>query len=55
MAPGPLSAALLICRKDLVIERRTGEIVTTAGIFAIMVGFLASLAFYVKAGPRAGS
>ena len=47
--PGAIAAALLICKKDLVVERRTGEIVTSAGIFAVMTGFLASLAFYVKA------
>ncbi len=45
--PGVLAAAWEICRKDMRIERRTGEVVTTAGVFAVMVGFLASMAFHV--------
>src|SRR3954447_8511175 len=36
---------LLILRKDLAIERATGEIVTTAGFFAVLVTVLASIAF----------
>jgi heme exporter protein B len=42
-----VAAAWEICRKDVRIERRTGEVVTTAGVFAIMVAFLASMAFHV--------
>jgi heme exporter protein B len=45
--PTALVAAWEICRKDVRIERRTGEIVATAGVFAILVGFLASMAFRV--------
>jgi len=36
-----------ICKKDVRIERRTGEIVATAGVFSIVIGFLASMAFHV--------
>jgi heme exporter protein B len=46
--PGVLPAAWEICKKDVRIERRTGEIVFTAGVFAIMVGFLASMAFQIQ-------
>jgi heme exporter protein B len=45
--PGVLAAAWTICKKDARIEWRTREIVATAGVFAIVVGFLASMAFYV--------
>jgi heme exporter protein B len=44
--PGPLRAALLVARKDLRIELRTREIVTTAGFFAALVAILTSVAFY---------
>lgn len=46
--PGVLPAAWEICKKDVRIERRTGEIVFTAGVFAILVGFLASMAFQIQ-------
>jgi heme exporter protein B len=36
---------MLVFGKDLAIERATGEIVTTAGFFAVLVTVLASLAF----------
>ncbi len=39
-------AAIAIAWKDLRIELRTGEIVTTAGFFAVLVAVMASLAFY---------
>jgi heme exporter protein B len=45
--PGPLAAAWAICKKDARIEWRTREVVSTAGVFAIVIGFLASMAFYV--------
>jgi heme exporter protein B len=45
--PGALAVAWEICKKDVRIERRTGEIVATAGVFSIVIGFLASLAFHV--------
>jgi heme exporter protein B len=37
---------LVICAKDLRIELRTREIVTTAGFFAALVAIMASVAFY---------
>lgn len=42
----PLRAAWLIFAKDLAIELRTREIVTTAGFFAALVAILASVSFY---------
>lgn len=48
-SPSFLAAAWLIFSKDLAIELRTREIVTTAGFFAALVGVLTSVAFY--AGP----
>ncbi|GAC1353597.1 MAG: hypothetical protein NVSMB47_06310 [Polyangiales bacterium] len=50
--PGVLRQTWLVARKDLAIERRTGEIVVTAGFFGALLAILASIAFY--AGP-AGS
>jgi heme exporter protein B len=41
-----LSGAGVIAAKDLRIELRTREIVTTAGFFAALVAILASVAFY---------
>jgi heme exporter protein B len=51
-APGMLVQTLIVARKDLAIERRTGEIVVTGGFFGALLAVLASVAFY--AGP-AGS
>lgn len=45
---GPLGAVWEILKKDIRIERRTGEIVATAGVFAIVIGFLSSMAFHVN-------
>src|SRR5271170_1773328 len=50
---GFLVAAWIIFAKDLAIEARTREIVTTAGFFAALVAVLASVAFY--SGPEAGA
>ena len=47
-----LSEAMLICGKDLRIELRTREVVTTAGFFAALVAILASVAFYSGDGPK---
>jgi heme exporter protein B len=47
--PGVLVQAWLIARKDLAIERRTGEIVVTGGFFGALLAVLTSIAFY--AGP----
>lgn len=44
---GALAVAWDICKKDVRVERRTGEVVATAGVFSIVVGFLASMAFHV--------
>jgi heme exporter protein B len=40
-------AALLILRKDLQIELRTGEVTVTTGLFATLVTLLASLSFFI--------
>jgi heme exporter protein B len=45
--------ALVIAWKDLRIELRTREIVTTAGFFAALVAILASVAFYTGAATTA--
>jgi len=45
--PGGLAVAWEICKKDVRIERRTGEIVATAGVFAVVIGFLASMSFHI--------
>ncbi len=44
--PGMLGGAMLVAVKDLRIEIRTREIVTTAGFFAALVAILTSVAFY---------
>lgn len=41
------SAALLVFRKDLRIELRTGEILVTTGFFALLVAVMTSLSFYL--------
>ncbi len=46
-APSAFFVAYTIFAKDLRIELRTREIVATASIFAVVIGFLASLAFHV--------
>jgi heme exporter protein B len=42
-----LRAALIVLRKDLQIELRTGEVVVTTALFASLVTVIASLSFYV--------
>lgn len=44
--PGWLGQALLVFRKDLLIEVRSGEVVTTSSFFALLVVVTASLSFY---------
>jgi heme exporter protein B len=44
--PAWLVQATLVFRKDLSIELRTGEVVTTSAFFALLVVILASLSFY---------
>ena len=41
-----LRAALLVALKDLQLELRTKEILTSTGLFAVLVVTLGSLAFY---------
>ena len=40
-------ASLLVLRKDLQIELRTGEVTVTTGLFATLVTLLASLSFFI--------
>jgi len=40
-------SALLVLRKDLQIELRTGEVTVTTGLFATLVTLLASLSFFI--------
>src|SRR5262245_57289291 len=47
MGSGTAAIAWEIFKKDVRIEMRTREILATAGVFAIVVGFLASIAFHV--------
>lgn len=44
--PGWLKQALIITKKDLMIELRSGEVVTTSAFFAAMVVVIASFAFF---------
>lgn len=44
--PGWVAQALAILRKDLLIELRTGEVITTSAFFAALVVIIASFAFY---------
>jgi len=44
--PGWLRQVWLVAKKDLAIELATGEIVTTAGFFAVLVVIISSLAFF---------
>ena len=46
MALGLFGAAWEVCKKDARIELRTREIVSTAGVFAVVVGILASIAYH---------
>ena len=50
--PGWLLGTAAVLRKDLTIELRTGEVVTTSSLFALLVVVMASLAFY--GGPETG-
>jgi heme exporter protein B len=46
--PSVFGAAWEICKKDARIELRTREILATAGVFAIVVGVLASIAYQIN-------
>jgi heme exporter protein B len=50
---GVLAAAWEICKKDARIELRTREVLATGGVFAIVVGVLASMAYFVPTYKRA--
>ncbi len=47
--PGLVASAFAVFEKDLRIELRTREIVTTAGLFAVLIATLASLSFHTGA------
>lgn len=44
--PGWAQQALLVVRKDLMIEARTGEVVVTSGFFAVLIVVLASISLF---------
>ena len=44
--PGWARQVLLVAKKDLLIEVATGEIVTNAGFFAVLVAVISSLSFF---------
>jgi heme exporter protein B len=44
--PGWITQALIVTRKDFLIEIRTGEVVTTSSLFAVLVVVMASFSFY---------
>jgi len=44
--PGWPAQALLVLRKDLLIEARTGEVVVTSGFFAVLIVVLASISLF---------
>jgi heme exporter protein B len=51
--PGFVRATLIVLHKDLLIELRTREIVTTGGFFAALIAVLASVSFYSGADTTA--
>ena len=48
--PGWVQQVRIVALKDLAIELRTGEIVTTTAFFAVLVAVIASLAFFAGRG-----
>jgi len=50
--PGFVAQVLLVLRKDLAIEARTGEVVVSSGFFAVLCVVLVSLALF--GGPTTG-
>jgi len=50
--PSWLSYTMVLFRKDLTIELRTGEVLVTSGFFAVVVVVLGSLSFYAGAETR---
>lgn len=55
MSPSFARSALLIAMKDFKVELRTGEIVVTAGFFAVLVTVLCAVAFPAESGAAAGA
>lgn len=51
--PSWLRQVGIVAKKDLAIELATGEIVTTAGFFAVLVAIIASLSFFSGKGASA--
>ncbi len=50
--PGYVAQVLIVLRKDLAIEARTGEVVVTSGFFAVLAVVLVSLSLF--GGPATG-
>jgi heme exporter protein B len=50
--PGYVAQVLIVLRKDLAIEARTGEVVVTSGFFAVLSVVLVSLSLF--SGPATG-
>jgi heme exporter protein B len=50
--PSWVGQTLILLRKDLTIELRTGEVLLTSGFFAVLVVVLGSLAFYLGPDTR---
>jgi heme exporter protein B len=50
--PSWLAQTVVLLRKDLTIELRTGEVLVTSGFFAVLVVVLGSLAFYLGPDTR---
>ncbi|MFO0666539.1 MAG: heme exporter protein CcmB [Polyangiaceae bacterium] len=55
MRPSFAKSALLVATKDFKVELRTGEIVVTAGFFAVLVTVLCAVAFPSDSGAAAGA
>jgi heme exporter protein B len=52
-APGFLGQTMVIFKKDLLIESRTGEVLMTSAFFAVLVVVISSLAYYLGPDTRA--
>jgi heme exporter protein B len=51
--PSWLEQTLLILKKDLLLEIRTGEVLTTSAFFAVLVVVMASMSFYTGPATQA--
>lgn len=54
-SPSFFKSAMLVAAKDFRVELRTGEIVITAGFFAVLVTVLCAVAFPSESGAAAGA